>query len=321
MKRLAIESQLDFFDAGADPGTAWPQAYVGLPETEDALLPTGPGPDFDTMVETWFEPELGAYWAMTRQDAPTCFTPQMVRALRQGQLAVAARVRGEIASRVSNRLRYQVFGSRQPQVFSLGGDLSLFARLIRQGDRAGLLRYARECVDLVYATATAYGLPVTTIALVQGQALGGGFEAALAAQVVVAERHVKMGLPEVLFNMFPGMGAWQLLTRRLSPVAAERLISGGRQHDAAELHAMGLVDVLAESGEGEEAVRRFIRSHRRHARGRAALRRAIEASSPLDYKGMMRSVRVWVDAALELDQRDLEIMEYLLRAQSRLGGN
>ena len=81
-----------------------------------------------------------------------------------------------------------------------------FRELIQCQDAEGLRDYAISCIDVVYTNATNYELPVTTISLVQGDALGGGFEAALAANVVVAERGCKMGLPEILFNLFPGMG-------------------------------------------------------------------------------------------------------------------
>jgi DSF synthase len=47
---------------------------------------------------------------------------------------------------------------------------------------------------------------VITASLVQGRALGSGFECALASDVIVAETGARMGFPEVLFNLFPGMG-------------------------------------------------------------------------------------------------------------------
>ena len=55
--------------------------------------------------------------------------------------------------------------------------------------------------------------------------MGGGFEAALAGDVVVAERQSSMGFPEVLFNMFPGMGGHTLLLQRLPSKRAEQLLS------------------------------------------------------------------------------------------------
>jgi DSF synthase len=56
-------------------------------------------------------------------------------------------------------------------------------------------------------------LPILTVGLVQGAALGGGFEALLSFDYVVAERDATFGLPEILFGLFPGMGAHSLLSR------------------------------------------------------------------------------------------------------------
>ena len=170
-----------------------------------------------------------------RADAPAVFTPELIADLRRGQAAVRQRVVAEVERGLERRLRYQVFASDVPGIFSLGGDLRLFRRYICARDRAALRAYALSCVDIVHDNATGYGLPITTISLVQGDALGGGFEAALAAHVVVAERQCKMGLPEILFNLFPGMGAAQLLARRLPPARAEAFISSGQTYDAEEL--------------------------------------------------------------------------------------
>lgn len=273
----------------------------------------------ERLYESVFEEDYGVLWAYLKPSCPPKFTSELVADLRQGQREVSARVRQEMANGEANRLRYQVFASRIPGIFSLGGDLALFRRCIATKDRSTLRRYAMDCVDIVHTNATNYELPITTISLVQGQAMGGGFEAALAANVVVAERQCKMGLPEILFNLFPGMGAYHLLTRRLTPVQAERFIESGRTYSAEELYDMGLVDVLADEGRGEEAVRDYIKSHDRHFHGRQALRRAIRASSPtLDRGALRRAVDVWLDTALALTPRDEQTMGYLLRAQARL---
>jgi DSF synthase len=273
---------------------------------------------FETHYDVHFDPEVGAFWANLKPDSPRNFTPELVAALRQGQMRVESRIRDELESGREERLRYQILTSRIPGVFSLGGDLALFRRLIRKQDRDALLRYACACIDLVYTNAVNYKLPVVTISLIQGQALGGGFEAALAANVVVAERQSKLGLPEVMFNMFPGMGAYQLLTRRLTPAKAEELILSGRTFHAEELHQMGLVDVLAEPGEGEEAVMHYIKKRHRLFHANQGLRHAIQAASPLDYGALIRVAEVWVNQAMGLKERDLELMDYLIRAQQRM---
>ena len=236
------------------------------------------------------------------------FTPTLLADLRDLQDRIRAR----------KGLRYQVFASAIPGVFSLGGDLALFRDCLRRKDARTLRAYARDAVDLVFTNATGYAQRLTTISLVQGQALGGGFEAAMAAHVVVAERGARLGLPEILFNMFPGMGAYQLLCRRLSPREAERMILSGRTYNAEELHALGLVDELADDGDGESAVRQLIRSHDRQHAGRQAFRRAQHAATPLDTHELYRVADVWVETALGLGPRDLETIDYLLRAQSRL---
>lgn len=262
--------------------------------------------------------DIGTVWVHLEPSSAVKFTPALLADLRTVQARMAARLRAQAGRSPAQRIRYQVFASRIPGVFSLGGDLALFRECIRTRDADSLRIYARDAVDLVYVNATAYEEPLTTISLVQGKALGGGFEAALAAHVIVAERGSRMGLPEIMFNMFPGMGAYQLLSRRLTPAQAERMILSGRTYTAEELHALGVVDVLAEDGDGERVVRRHIQAIDRQSHGRHGLRRALHAANPLDRHELYRMADVWVDTALGLGARDLETIDYLLRAQQRM---
>ena len=108
--------------------------------------------------------------------------------------------------RQTGKLRSLVLAS-DASAFNLGGDLELFSQLIRDNNRERLLAYARRCIEGVHHLHTGFGGDVRTIALVQGDALGGGLEMALACHTIVAEEGVDMGLPEVLFGLFPGMGA------------------------------------------------------------------------------------------------------------------
>ena len=216
-------------------------------------------------------------------------------------------------------IQYLVLASASPEVFSLGGDLKLFAQLIRNRDRDCLISYGRACIEVVHNYATHVSCPgLTTISLVQGSALGGGFEAALSTNVLVAERSASLGLPEILFNLFPGMGAYSLLARRLDMARAERLLSSGRQYSAAELYDLGIVDVLAEDGEGVHAVNTFIRKHGRSRNGLLAIQQVRERLSPLEFRELEDVVMIWVDAAMRLTERDLRTMERLVAAQNRL---
>ena len=214
-------------------------------------------------------------------------------------------------------LRYQVLSSNLSGVFLLGGDLPFFAEKIEHRDRASLLLYALECINVVHGYANGPGVPVHTIALVQGDCLGGGFEAALANDVIIAEKSAKFGLPEVLFNLFPGMGAYTLLARKLDVVRAERMIFSGKLYTADEMHEMGLVDVVAEDGEGEFALHEYIERHERHYTSRNSIMRARQIAKPVSYDELKGVVEVWVDAAMSLAPGDLRKMQLVSKAQDR----
>ena len=215
-------------------------------------------------------------------------------------------------------LKYLVLGSREPGVFCFGGDLELFRQLIRAGDRDGLVAYGERCVEILHRNWLALDLPMVTIGLVQGQALGGGFEALLSFDFIVAERGSTFGLPEVSFGLFPGMGAHAFLSRKLGSALADRMILSKEVYSAERLYDLGLVHHIAEPGEGVEAVRGFIaRSDRRHS-GLVHARRAMRIASHVELRELKEIVGLWADAALALCEYDLKLMHRLASAQSRL---
>lgn len=259
------------------------------------------------------------YWAAMRPS----LRPIVTMDLLEDMLCVHESVRQitEEGNREQRHLlEYFVFGSQTPGVFNLGGDLAFFADRIRAKDRASLQAYAYACIKVIYGNAMALHAPIVTIGLVQGDALGGGFECALSFDVLVAERSAKMGLPEVLFNLFPGMGAYSLLTRKIGTVAAEKLILSGKVYTAEELHALGVVDVLAEDGEGEIAVRDYMERNRRKHNAHRAIYRSKRRVNPVTYEELRDIVDIWVDAALELGEADLRKMIRLTSAQGRRMG-
>lgn len=266
---------------------------------------------------THVDPERHALWYYLNPSARSVFTRSMLGEILNLQKQV--RLAAPALAQSDEAIRYLVLASATPEVFSHGGDLALFAELIRRRERDTLIAYGRECVECVHANATNLGNPqLTTISLVQGSALGGGFEAALSSHVLVAERSASLGLPEILFNLFPGMGAFQLLARRLDMARAERLLTSGRQYSAVELHDMGVVDVLAEDGEGVQAVNAFIRRHGRARTGLLAIQQVRQHITPLSLQELYEVVTMWADTAMRLTERDLRTMEKLVAAQHRL---
>ncbi|MCG6941734.1 MAG: crotonase/enoyl-CoA hydratase family protein [Thiohalocapsa sp.] len=253
-----------------------------------------------------------AAWCFMSAPARPCFTTVMLDELNDwfGRLRHGAAALG---------VRYHVIASAMPGVYNLGGDLDLFSKLIQQQDREGLLDYGIRCIDALHANLQCLDSGVTTISLVQGDALGGGFEAALSSDVIIAERGTRMGFPEILFNLFPGMGAYSLLSRKLDAKQAERMMLSGDLYSAETLHDMGLVDVLAEPGDGALAVYEHIRRENRSRNGFRAVRKVRNTLNPLGYRELRDVLEIWVDAALALEPRDLRMMQRLVSRQTQLG--
>jgi len=215
-------------------------------------------------------------------------------------------------------LKFLVLGSRAPGVFCFGGDLELFQRLIRDGDRAGLVQYGYRCVEILHRNMHSLDLPILTVGLVEGAALGGGFEALLSFDYIVAERGATFGLPEIIFGLFPGMGAHAILSRKLGSAMADRLIVSNETYSAEQMYELGLVHQLAENGEGLAACREFIdKSTRRHL-GLVNSRKAMKLTRPLALEELKRIVDLWADTALQLREYDLKVMSRLAAAQTRL---
>jgi DSF synthase len=272
----------------------------------------------NTQYETEFEPASGTIWGYFNPRGTACFSLGLLKdILAHDRHLIEGRGRIEVEG-ASQEVSYYVTASRVARVFNLGGDLALFVLLIKARDRDALAHYAKLCIDNVFPRTQNFFSPtLTKIALVQGDALGGGFECALASDLIVAEESAQLGFPEILFNLFPGMGAYSLLARRIGMRAAEELILSGRILTAARLHEMGVVDVLAKDGEGATAVREWIARNAKRRNGLQAAFRARRCVHPVTREELDAITDVWVDAAFRLADRDLKMMGRIVRAQMR----
>lgn len=274
---------------------------------------------FSPQLQVFFDKEQHAIWSRWNPAPRPCFNPGLLRDLR-AYYDFLGRSEARIDCGLEPYpLEYTVQASGTPMVFNLGGDLDLFKKLIETRDRAGLLVYGRACIDLVYRIYLGYDLPVTTIALVQGECLGGGFEAALSNQIIVAERSARFGFPEILFNLFPGMGAYSFLKRRVGQKVTEELLTSGKIYSADDMLKLSVVDIVAEDEQGEAEVAALIKRRQRASNGLRALSAVRRRVEPLDYAELLDIVKVWVDSALRLTPRDLKLMHRLVSRQNGLG--
>ncbi|GAB4205216.1 MAG: enoyl-CoA hydratase [Sandaracinaceae bacterium] len=183
-----------------------------------------------------------AIWTIDRPDRRNALARATVREL--GRLA------REAAS--DRTLRAVILTGAGGQAFCAGADLKE-----RQGmdeeevrDFLGLYRSSFGAIDR---------LAVPVVAAIDGVAFGGGLELALACDFRVASRGAQLGLTETSLAIIPGAGGTQRLARVVGGGRAKELIVFGRRLTAAQAHAIGLVNELAEEGEGAlDAALRYV---------------------------------------------------------------
>ena len=270
--------------------------------------------ELEQLDVSWDDP-TGALWTFMRPRGRPSYNLDLLEDFHAWQRGIIAAFENR-----PNDLRFLLLGSHTPGVFNLGGDLDLFAAKIRDRDRQALVAYGESCVRILHRNMNCLGFPMVTIGLAQGDALGGGFESLLSFNVIIAERDAKFGFPENIFGLFPGMGAYSLVARRVGAAFAEEMMLSGRIYTAEEMKDVGLVHILAEPGQGIAEARDYIhRSKRRHTGSRSIYQIGREVN-PITLAELDRIVQVWADACLQLRDRDLKVMHRLVSAQDRLQG-
>ena len=259
-----------------------------------------------------------ALWYYFNPSQRPCYTMEMIREIHHFQLAVIDYFKF-YKMKPKTPINYIVMASQSDGVFNYGGDLNFFAQLIRKKDRKGLFEYAKACIDILYLQSQNLKLPITTISLVEGSALGGGFEAALSSDILITQKDVKIGLPEIRFNLFPGMGAYSFLARIIGVKETEELMTSGKIYSSQEIYEKGLITILAEPYEAKKALDKFIEEDSKFLNGMQAIRSSRRIYKNIDYLELLDITKVWVDAALNLDHKDLKVMYQLTKTQKIKG--
>ncbi len=271
---------------------------------------------FSSQLSAVYDPISRAIWSRWTPSPRPSFNLELLK-----DLAKYCRFVSDTEGRVEclgepMPVEYTVLASGAPGVFNLGGDLDLFIQLIERRDRAGLLNYGKACVDVLHHNYIGHGLPITTVSLVQGECLGGGFEAALSSDIIIAERQSRFGFPEILFNLFPGMGAYSFLNRRVGRRITEELLSTGKIYSADDMLTLGVIDAVVDRGQGEAEVSALVRRNGRSRNGLVGIAGARRRVAGITHQELMDVVHLWVDAALRLTSRDRKLMQRLVSRQN-----
>lgn len=254
-----------------------------------------------------------ALWSFMDFDGRPSYNPSLLEDFHGWQRHIPA-----LKDEVGDALKYVVLGSRRKGAFCFGGDLDYFTECITNRDIDALAAYGRSCITILHKNWRTCDRELITIGLVQGDALGGGFESLLSFDVIVAEKGVKFGFPEQLFGLFPGMGALTFLGRKLGFAKAEQLVRTGKCITAEEAFELGVVHILAEPGEGVAAVNKYIQKNSARHAAQYRFNRAAKRANPIDYAELDDIVLLWAEACMNLEQHNLTVMRRLVAAQSKM---
>ncbi|WP_431165194.1 crotonase/enoyl-CoA hydratase family protein [Tenacibaculum halocynthiae] len=213
-------------------------------------------------------------------------------------------------------LKYIVSSSSHQEVYNLGGDLPFFFKSIKNRERKKLEEYAYLCIDAIYNIYTSFNLPVLNITLVEGNAYGGGFECVLAHDIILANTKAKFCLPENKFNLFPGMGAYSFLCRKLNIKTATEILYSGKVYTAKDMEEYALLDSIEEE-EGMKTIIKYINKNKSSFNFKYCHYKNIKKVFPLQKKELLDITDTWVDACLNMQPEDLRRMELIINAQKR----
>lgn len=149
------------------------------------------------------------------------------------------------------------------KAFSAGGDIKAWSGMTANKFGHAWVRFGHRVFERL-AT-----LRVPLIAAINGHALGGGLELAGVADIRIAERQVKIGLPETSLAMVPGWSGTQRLVHRFGAQVVRRMVLGGEMFSAEEAQSLGIIDAVVDTGTVLDAARSY--AERVAQRGPAAL--------------------------------------------------
>ncbi|MBV1896467.1 MAG: enoyl-CoA hydratase/isomerase family protein [Rhodobacteraceae bacterium] len=130
------------------------------------------------------------------------------------------------------------------KIFCAGADLSMIAGYFDEPDPVGIMAKYTKSLHTLFDRIEA--LPVVTIAVIDGAALGGGLELALSCDMRIVSTRSKIGLPEAGVGLIPGAGGTQRLTRLAGPGVAARIILSSDVINGTEAERLGIAQWVAD---------------------------------------------------------------------------
>ncbi len=178
--------------------------------------------------------------------------------------------------------------------FSAGADLRELYTRLQELPAGARLAGARDFLERIHRVMnTLDASPLTTIAAVHGVCFGGGFELALACDLIIADKMARFCFPELRLGLIPGFGGIPRLKRDLSNSIVRNLLLTGRSINAQKALAVGLVSQVAAEGEALRLARSTAAQVKKFDRAtRAAAKRFIK---PIPYEELRREIEIFCE--------------------------
>jgi DSF synthase len=262
-----------------------------------------------------FEPELKLLWITIKPEPKPVFTLPLLSSVGKVQRAVSD-LWGRDGGNPDSPVKFLAFRGDGP-VFTLGGDLDFYLDCLACNDQASLFEYARISAEGASWNASGLKGLVITLSTIHAKAIGGGIDAPRSCNIMVAEEGASFVYPEVRFNHFP-ITAVAILSRRMGPAEAQRMLMSGDEYTAAEFHARGGLDAVVPNGQGEEWIRDYAAETLPMHSARAALFAAFNYRAGRLEDELTYMAKLWSDTMLRLNSAEISRLQRIAQAQERM---
>lgn len=220
----------------------------------------------------------------------------------------------------NKQVNFFILYSDIPTVWNLGGDLESFVSYIKTKNIDKLKQYADLCFECFIHVDFFKSIGIGTFSLINGDAYGGGLETALMFDYVYAENQSRLSFPEVKFNLFPGMGGYTFLKRKINPNLATNILLSGKRYEALDFYKYGLILDVFENSQGLHKIKSIINNYFSNLNAFKTITKINhQYSLNNEVQEYREIVDIWVYLCLENTPDKLLLMEKLYISQKNKG--
>lgn len=266
-------------------------------------------------IEMRYVPAQRAIWCTLRARQTPTLTIEMLKDIRSVQDSIAK----YCFKNPAIQPKYLIWQSDSNKIFNLGLDLHYLHTLITERDRDKLEEYLQLCIDVLYINLLKLDIkPLITISLIKGKAYGGGFEAAISSDIIIAESNARFCFPEIRRHMLPSLGTLNMLLRRFPPHTIQPLVFKGACLNAHSMHQAGVIEAVVEPGMGIHYVREKINQLDNRHEIYAELYDLTIRNIVVTHAELDKFKKAWLDSILHLGERELRMLKRLADIQHKV---